>query len=102
MSVRRCVLAKSWLLCSNSLKILKNHCAISLRREETKIEHPRVPGKVGAAGIRRAGAARDRGVLGRGGGGGGAPAGGADLGGQGADPRRWPRQGRGRQSRVLD
>ena len=60
-------------------------------------EHPRVSGQGGAARVRRAGAARACRLHGRGGREGRARPRAAGAGGEGADPRRRPRQGRRRQ-----
>ena len=64
-------------------------------------EDPRIPRQGNPAPVRRAGAARLPGVHRAGGGRGGAEARRPGLGGQGADPRRRPRQGRRRQARAL-
>ena len=62
-------------------------------------EHPRVPGQGAAQGVRRHRAARPGRLHARGGRAGRPRARRPGLGGQGADPRRRPRQGRRRQAR---
>ena len=64
-------------------------------------EHPRISGQSGAARIRRPGAARHSGDERRRSGKGRQRTGRAGLGGEGADPRRRPRQSRRRESGEI-